>query len=133
MKPVRARVLSEGLVAGLLGYVVIALFFGSLHLVSGQSLLHTAAALGARDVSSLPVQTCVGPPQEPDGRCDEEAGPSVPGAGTHGQQHAQHSGRHMACWKHLGQSYPGSYSPAPKNTPTHHALAHAQEPCQGSR
>jgi hypothetical protein len=46
MTPERARVLSEGLVAGLLGYVVIALFFGSLHLFTGQSLFHTAAALG---------------------------------------------------------------------------------------
>jgi hypothetical protein len=46
MKPERARVLSEGLVAGLLGYAVIALFFGSLNLFTGQSLFHTAAALG---------------------------------------------------------------------------------------
>ncbi len=46
MTPERARVLSEGLVAGLLGYAVIALFFGSLHLFTGQSLFRTAAALG---------------------------------------------------------------------------------------
>ena len=51
MTPERARVLSEGLVAGLLGYVVIALFFGSLHLFTGQSLFHTAAALGSGLVS----------------------------------------------------------------------------------
>ena len=51
MTPARARVLSEGLVAGLLGYVVIALFFGSLHLFTGQSLFHTAAALGSGLVS----------------------------------------------------------------------------------
>jgi len=51
MKPERARVLSEGLVAGLLGYAVIALFFGSIHLFTGQSLFHTAAALGEGLVS----------------------------------------------------------------------------------
>ena len=51
MKPERARVLSEGLAAGLLGYLVIALFFGSLHLFTGQSLFHTAAALGEGLVS----------------------------------------------------------------------------------
>ena len=38
--------LSEGGVAGLLGYAVIALFFRSLHLFTGQSLFHAAAALG---------------------------------------------------------------------------------------
>jgi hypothetical protein len=43
--------LSEGLVAGLLGYAVIALFFGTLHLLTGQSLFHTAAALGEGLVS----------------------------------------------------------------------------------
>ena len=46
MTPERTRVLSEGLVAGLLGYAVIALFFRSLHLFTGQSLFHAAAALG---------------------------------------------------------------------------------------
>lgn len=51
MKPERARVLSEGLAAGLLGYAVIAVFFGSLHLFTGQSLFHTAAALGEGLVS----------------------------------------------------------------------------------
>jgi hypothetical protein len=51
MTPERARVLSEGLVAGLLGYAVIAMFFGFLHLFTGQSLFHTAAALGEGLVS----------------------------------------------------------------------------------
>jgi hypothetical protein len=46
MSPERTRTLSEGLVAGLLGYVSIALFFGLLHLFTGQSLFHTAATLG---------------------------------------------------------------------------------------
>jgi hypothetical protein len=46
MSPERARMLSEGLIAGLLGYVSIALLFGILHLLTGQSLFHTAAALG---------------------------------------------------------------------------------------
>ena len=52
MTPERTRVLSEGLVAGLLGYAVIALFFGSLHLFTGQSLFHAAAALGDGLVSN---------------------------------------------------------------------------------
>ena len=46
MSPERARTLSEGLVAGLLGYGSIALFFGILHVLTGQSLVHTAATLG---------------------------------------------------------------------------------------
>lgn len=55
MSPDRTRVLSEGLVAGLLGYVTIALFFGILHLVTGQSLFHTAAVLGDPLVSHKSV------------------------------------------------------------------------------
>lgn len=51
MSPERTRLLSEGLVAGLLGYVSIALYFGFLHLLTGQSLFHTAAALGDSLVS----------------------------------------------------------------------------------
>jgi hypothetical protein len=46
MSPERARTLTEGLVAGLLGYASIALFFGILHLVTGQSIFATAAVLG---------------------------------------------------------------------------------------
>lgn len=52
MSPERERLLSEGLVAGLLGYASIALFFGVLHLLTGQSLFHTATALGDPLVSS---------------------------------------------------------------------------------
>jgi hypothetical protein len=55
MSPERERLLSEGLVAGLLGYVTIALFFGVLHLLTGQSLFHTAAALGDPLVTNQPV------------------------------------------------------------------------------
>ncbi len=55
MSPERQRVLSEGLVAGLLGYASIALFFGVLHLLTGQSLFHTAATLGDGLVSHDPT------------------------------------------------------------------------------
>ncbi len=47
MKPDRARVLSEGLITGLLGYVVVVLFYGLLNLVTGLSFFSTAARLGA--------------------------------------------------------------------------------------
>jgi hypothetical protein len=46
MSPERGRTLTEGLVAGLLGYASIALFFGILHLVTGHSIFATAAVLG---------------------------------------------------------------------------------------
>jgi hypothetical protein len=46
MKPERTRVLAEGLVAGLLGYASIVLFYGVVNLVSGRSFFHTAAELG---------------------------------------------------------------------------------------
>jgi len=55
MTPERERLLSEGLVAGLLGYATIALFFGVLHLLTGQSLFHTATALGDSFVSHQSV------------------------------------------------------------------------------
>ena len=51
MKPDRARVLSEGLITGLLGYVVIVLFYGILNVFTGQSVFSTAAHLGAGLVS----------------------------------------------------------------------------------
>lgn len=47
MKPERSRVLAEGLVTGLLGYVTIVLYFGVVNLVSGRSFFHTAAELGS--------------------------------------------------------------------------------------
>lgn len=55
MSPERERLLSEGLVAGLVGYATIALFFGALHLLTGQSLFHTATALGDPLVSHQTV------------------------------------------------------------------------------
>lgn len=51
MKPDRARVLSEGLITGLIGYVVIVLFYGILNVVTGQSFFSTASHLGAGLVS----------------------------------------------------------------------------------
>lgn len=47
MKPERTRVLAEGLVAGLLGYAAIVLFYGVVNLVAGRSFFHTAAELGS--------------------------------------------------------------------------------------
>ena len=52
MKPDRARVLSEGLITGLLGYAVIVLFYGILNVVTGLSFFSTAARLGAGLTSS---------------------------------------------------------------------------------
>ena len=51
MKPERARVLSEGLIAGFVGYVAIVLFYGVLNLWSGNSFFSTAAMLGSGLVS----------------------------------------------------------------------------------
>jgi hypothetical protein len=51
VKPDRARVLSEGLIAGFLGYVAIVLFYGVLNLVMGDSFFSTAALLGSGLVS----------------------------------------------------------------------------------
>lgn len=47
MKPNRARVMSEGLITGLTGCVVIVLFYGILNVITGQSFFSTAAHLGA--------------------------------------------------------------------------------------
>lgn len=46
MRPDRARVLTEGLITGLLGYVVIVLFYGVLNLLGGRGFFHTAELLG---------------------------------------------------------------------------------------
>ncbi|MFQ5690036.1 MAG: hypothetical protein ACE5HQ_07180 [Gemmatimonadota bacterium] len=46
MKPSRARILIEGLVAGFLGYAAIALFYGVVNLASGRSAWYTARLLG---------------------------------------------------------------------------------------
>ncbi|NIQ57926.1 MAG: hypothetical protein GWN71_32480 [Gammaproteobacteria bacterium] len=47
MGPFGKRVLTEGLVAGLIGFVVVALFFVVLNLAQGRSPFYTAALLGA--------------------------------------------------------------------------------------
>jgi hypothetical protein len=47
MKPDRAQVLTQGLVAGLVGYAAVVLFFIVANLVAGRSPFHTAAALGS--------------------------------------------------------------------------------------
>jgi len=52
VKPDRARVTSEGLITGLLGYAVVVLFYGILNVASGRSFFSTAADLGAGLVSS---------------------------------------------------------------------------------
>jgi hypothetical protein len=46
MRPATQRVLTEGLVAGLIGYGSTVLFFGALNLISGKSFFYTAALLG---------------------------------------------------------------------------------------
>jgi hypothetical protein len=51
VKPDRARILSEGLITGLLGYAVVVAFYGILNLVTGLSFFSTAARLGAGLVS----------------------------------------------------------------------------------
>lgn len=47
MKPDRAQVLTQGLVAGLVSYAAVVLFFIVANLVAGRSPFHTAAALGS--------------------------------------------------------------------------------------
>lgn len=51
MKPDRTRVLSEGLITGLIGALTIVLFYGLLNLVEGRSFFYTASRLGAGLVS----------------------------------------------------------------------------------
>ncbi len=60
MKPDRARVLSEGLITGLLGYAVIVLFYGILNVVTGLSFFCTPARLGAGLTSSSGSTGAVG-------------------------------------------------------------------------
>ena len=61
MKSERVEVLRQGMIAGLLGYAVVALFFAVFNLLAGRPALHTAAALGgvlfygARDMSDASV------------------------------------------------------------------------------
>jgi hypothetical protein len=46
MKPIRERLLLEGLASGVLGYLVVAGFYAALNLLAGRPLLHTASVLG---------------------------------------------------------------------------------------
>jgi hypothetical protein len=52
--------MSEGLITGLIGYVVIVLFYGILNVVAGQSFFSTAAQLGAGLASSSESGGAVG-------------------------------------------------------------------------
>jgi len=47
VKPDRARVLSEGLITGLIGSLLIILFYGFFNLLAGESFFSTAALLGS--------------------------------------------------------------------------------------
>lgn len=46
MKPERSRVLTEGFLAGLIGYAVVVIFFALVNLLGDRSIFHTAALLG---------------------------------------------------------------------------------------
>jgi hypothetical protein len=46
MRPERAQVLTQGLVAGFVGYAAVVAFISLANLVSGRPVFHTAAALG---------------------------------------------------------------------------------------
>ncbi len=46
MREERTKVLSQGLLAGLIGYGVVALVFGVANLIAGRSIFYTAALLG---------------------------------------------------------------------------------------
>lgn len=52
MKPDRARVLTEGLITGLVGYLAVALFFGFFNLFAGRPFFRTAEVLGRGLVGS---------------------------------------------------------------------------------
>lgn len=54
MKADRARLLTEGVVAGILGYLVVATFFAFLNIFMGRPVLHTAALLGGL-LTGVPV------------------------------------------------------------------------------
>ncbi len=58
MKPDRARVLTEGLVAGVLGYLAVAVFFVFVNVLSGRPVFYTAGVLGqALTAGSADVQS----------------------------------------------------------------------------
>lgn len=59
MKPDRGRMLFEGLIAGLIGYAVIVLFYGVWNLLSGRAFYHTAEMLG-RGLVAAPAPGAAG-------------------------------------------------------------------------
>jgi hypothetical protein len=62
VRPDRARVVTEGLVSGFIGYLVVAVLLAAINLLAGRPLLHTAALLGqllageAGDAQSVPIE-----------------------------------------------------------------------------
>jgi len=60
VKPDRARILAEGLITGLIGGLVVILFYGFLNLVTDRSFFATAALLGAGLVSTARAGGAVG-------------------------------------------------------------------------
>ncbi len=62
MKPERAQVLTQGLIAGFIGYAAVVVFFAVSNLIAGRSPFYTAAALGSslfyglQDPSLLTIQ-----------------------------------------------------------------------------
>ena len=46
MKPARERVLTEGLIAGFIGYVTVIVVYGIVNVATGKSFFYTAALLG---------------------------------------------------------------------------------------
>lgn len=59
MKPQRSEVLAQGLIAGLLGYIAVVLFFVVVNVIGGRSPFHTAAVLGSTLFYGLPDPTQV--------------------------------------------------------------------------
>jgi hypothetical protein len=47
METSRTRIIADGIVAGLIGYVTVVLLFAVLNVIQGRSVFHTAALLGA--------------------------------------------------------------------------------------
>lgn len=61
MKPSTSRVLTEGLFAGLIGYVAVALTLGFIDLVAGRGFFFTAAHLGGILVEGGGAETTIAP------------------------------------------------------------------------
>ncbi len=54
MRPDRERVLTEGLIAGFIGYATVVLVYGFANLIAGRSFFHTAAVLGRAVIGGTP-------------------------------------------------------------------------------